>query len=141
MARLDEILELYAAYRKAQDAHLAAYKDLPERVDLYNEDHLRAKIKSDRACHETVRTGNAYRDACDEFFKKTAPDLIQLLVDIDEHFDGQVDINNNGGPNMAMRCVQMIEELIGQRPPVVTPPMPVLNHTREESLGGVPFRP
>lgn len=70
MKTLDQIAELYRAYRKGQDAHVQAWRATPEPFDYSNEDHIRAKIKADRICAEVVKAGNTYRDACDEFFEK-----------------------------------------------------------------------
>lgn len=112
---LDKIMELYRAYRKAQGEHTQAYREQPEPLDYNNEDHIRAKINADRICARVVKAGNAYREACDEFFAKGCADLIQLLVDVDEHFDGQEDADD-GIPNTAMRCRQQIEAFLGPAP-------------------------
>jgi hypothetical protein len=133
MARLDEITDLHRAYITARDKFRAHHGAKPNPFDFDNEEHLRWHITSERLVNASVKAEMAYRDAADAFFATTAPDLVQLLVDLDEHFEGRVDIDDNGGPNMAMRCVSMIEQLIGPRPANASP-LPVRGLTRDEAV-------
>jgi hypothetical protein len=113
---LEQIAEMARAYFAAKEAHYQAHRAKPEPFDFDNDDHIRWQVKTARLCSASVTTGEAYRAACDEFFKNACPDLIQLLVDVDEYFDGMEDINGNGGPNTAMKCRQQIETFLGPVP-------------------------
>jgi len=116
MKTLDQIVALYSTYITARDKFRAHYGTKPSPFDYDNEQHVRWNIEGERLVNASVKAEMAYREAADEFFAKACPDLIQLLVDLDEHFEGMVDINGNGGPNMAMRTVTQIEALLGPRP-------------------------
>lgn len=112
---LDQIADLARAYFAAKEAHLAAYKAEPKATPHDSEEYIRWEIQSRRLCSAVVTTGNTYREACDEFFAKSASDLIQLLVDVDEYFDGREDADD-GIPNTAMKCRQQIETFLGPVP-------------------------
>jgi hypothetical protein len=43
-----------------------------------------------------------------------APDLLAALKEIEWMFDGQEDINNNGGPNDAMKALAVVRSAIAK---------------------------
>lgn len=120
MGTLEKIAELARTWREAREAFFQHYKTEPKPFDYDNEAHMRWKWRSDRLCAASVKAEVPYREACDTFFAKACPDLIQLLVDVDDYFDGMVDADD-GVPNFAMRCVTQIEDFLGPRP-VAKPP-------------------
>jgi hypothetical protein len=61
----DRIVELAKAYFAAREAHIENHRVGPKEFDHDNEEHLRWKIKGERLCSESVRTGTLYREACD----------------------------------------------------------------------------
>lgn len=113
---LDQIAEMARTYMTARDQFRTHHSTKPKNFDHDNEDHIRWSVRSEKLVGLSVKHEMAYRAACDEFFAKSCPDLIQLLVDVDEYFDGQEDIDDNGGPNMAMRCRSQIETFLGPVP-------------------------
>lgn len=116
MKTLDQIAEMCRTYNAARDKFREHHATKPKFLDYENETHIRWSIESEKLVTASVKLEGLYRAACDEFFAKGCPDLIQLLVDLDEHFDGQVDIDSNGRPNFAMRCGAQIEAFLGPRP-------------------------
>jgi hypothetical protein len=41
-----------------------------------------------------------------------APEMLDVLEDVSEYLDGYADIDDQGGPNRAMRLMQRIEEVL-----------------------------
>lgn len=113
---LEQLAEMHRSFITARDEFRTHHASKPKYFDHDNEDHVRWEIKSNKLVSLSVKADQVYRHACDEFFAKACPDLIQLLVDVDEYFDGMEDINGNGGPNMAMRCRSMIVAFVGPAP-------------------------
>lgn len=112
---LDQIAEMAGVYLSARKTFGTHHGTKPQPFDLENEDHIRWHIQNEKLVGAVVRLEGRYRAACDEFFAKSCPDLIQLLVDVDEYFDGQEDADD-GIPNTAMKVRMQIEALLGPVP-------------------------